>query len=183
VDSGYATSAHRPETGFPRRLAASAYEGLLLGALAMATGIFLLLLGPDAAVERHALTLPTPGTRAISFVCLFAVFGVYCVGLWSNGRRTLPMRAWGLALCMRSGGAVSPGTAAWRYIAAWIGPACAIAAYLALGPYGQRRWAALLLAVNYGWALVDRDRAFLHDRLAGTTLVRHGSAMRAPVRG
>jgi uncharacterized RDD family membrane protein YckC len=68
-------------------------------------------------------------------------------------------------------------------MAAWIGPACAIAAYLALRPYGQGRWAALLLAVNYAWALVDRDRTFLHDRLAGTTLVPRSAPMRAPVRG
>jgi uncharacterized RDD family membrane protein YckC len=28
-----------------------------------------------------------------------------------------------------------------------------------------------LLAVNYGWALLDPDRRFLHDRIAGTRLV------------
>jgi hypothetical protein len=28
-----------------------------------------------------------------------------------------------------------------------------------------------LLAVNYAWALVNSDRQFLHDRIAGTRLV------------
>jgi uncharacterized RDD family membrane protein YckC len=31
--------------------------------------------------------------------------------------------------------------------------------------------AALLLPVSIVWALFDRDRQFLHDRLAGTRLI------------
>jgi uncharacterized RDD family membrane protein YckC len=31
--------------------------------------------------------------------------------------------------------------------------------------------AAMLLPVSVLWALVDRDRQFLHDRLAGTRLI------------
>jgi uncharacterized RDD family membrane protein YckC len=81
------------------------------------------------------------------------------------------MRTWRIALATATGAAVSPGRAALRYVGAWIGPACAIAAYLAMRPYGHRRWAAAFLAVNYAWALVDPDRRFLHDRLAGTRLV------------
>jgi uncharacterized RDD family membrane protein YckC len=63
-------------------------------------------------------------------------------------------------------------------VAGWIGPAYAIAGYLALRPYGHRRWALALLAVNYAWAFIDRDRRFLHDRLAGTRLVRAGTVAR-----
>ena len=47
-----------------------------------------------------------------------------------------------------------------------------------LADYGTARFslAALTLALplfvlNFAWALVDRDRQFLHDRLAGTRLV------------
>ena len=32
------------------------------------------------------------------------------------------------------------------------------------------RRALALLAVNYAWALVDRDRQYLQDRIAGTRL-------------
>jgi uncharacterized RDD family membrane protein YckC len=165
--------SYPPQAGIARRLAASLYDILLLGALAVAIGLILLpWLGTDAARAGGALTLPRPGARAVSFACLFAVFGAYCVWLWSGGRRTLPMRAWGLALVTTAGAAVSLERAAVRYVAGWIGPACAIAGYLALRPYGHRRWALALLAVNYAWAFVDRDRRFLHDRLAGTRLVR-----------
>ena len=174
----------RPQAGLARRLAASAYEILLLGAVAVAVGLILQpFLGTDAATARGALALPRPGARAVLFGCLFAVFGAYCSWLWSGGRRTLPMRTWGLALVTTAGGAVSLARAAARYVATWAGPACAIAAYLALRPYGHRRWALALLAVNYVWALVDRDRRFLHDRLAGTRLVRAARAREQPATG
>lgn len=162
-----------PQAGFARRLAASLYEILLLGALAVAIGLILLpLLDTDPGHAGGTLVLPRPGARAVLFACLFAVFGAYCIWLWSGGRRTLPMRTWGLALVATAGTAVSLKRAAVRYVAGWIGPACAIAGYLALRPYGHPRWALALLAVNYAWAWVDRDRRFLHDRLAGTKLVR-----------
>jgi uncharacterized RDD family membrane protein YckC len=149
------------------------YEVLLLGALAVAIASILLpLLGTDAAHAGGTLVLPRPGARAVLFGCLFIVFGAYCIWLWSGGRRTLPMRTWGLALVTTAGAAVSLERAAVRYAAGWIGPAFAIAGYLALRPYGHRRWALAFLAVNYVWALVDRDRRFLHDRLTGTRLVR-----------
>ena len=168
-----------PEAGIARRLAASLYEILLLGALAVAIGLILLpFLGFDAAHAGGTPALPRPGARAALFACLFAVFGAYCIWLWSGGRRTLPMRTWGLALVTTGGAIVSLERAAARYVAGWIGPACAIAGYLALRPYGHGRWALALLAVNYAWAWVDRDRRFLPDRLAGTRLVRAGRMTR-----
>lgn len=165
--------ADLPQAGLARRLASSLYEGLLLTALALAVSLILLpWIAPGTAYASRTLVLPAPSARAISFACLFAAAGAYCSWLWSGGRRTLPMRTWGIALVTSEGAAVSPGRAAVRYLAAWIGPACAIAAYLAMRPYGHRRWAAALLAVNYAWALLDPDRRLLHDRLAGTRLVR-----------
>ena len=166
-----------PPAGIARR-----YEALLLSALAVAVGLILLpLLGADSASASRVLSLPRPSARAVSFACLFAVFGAYCIWLWSGGRRTLPMRTWGLALVTPAGGPVSLKRAAVRYVAGWIGPACAVAAYVALRPYGHGGWAAALLAVNYAWAFVDRDRRFLHDRLAGTRLVRAASARQGTV--
>ncbi|MGH8852384.1 MAG: hypothetical protein ACREYD_15450, partial [Casimicrobiaceae bacterium] len=76
---------------------------------------------------------------------------------------------------------VSAARAALRYLACWIGPAGAIGASLALRPHGHRGWAAALLALNYAWALVDPDRQFLHDRLAGTRMVRDGAPRPTPI--
>ena len=125
---------------------------------------------PLATGER-ALPLLNPGARAISFGCLFVVLGAYCVWGWSGGRRTLPMRTWRIAMESAAGARISIARAALRYAAWWIGPALAIAAYAALRPLAYGRWALALLAVDYAWALVDSDRQFLHDRIAGTRLV------------
>ena len=160
--------------GFLRRLAASLYEGLLLAALALVVGFALLpLVSPPSFLPGDARALPLPGSaaRAMSFGCLFAVLGAYCVWGWSRGRRTLPMKTWRIALESTAGTPVSPIGAAVRYGAWWIGPAFAIAAYVALRPVGHGRWAVALLALNYAWALVNADRQFLHDRVAGTRMV------------
>jgi uncharacterized RDD family membrane protein YckC len=160
--------------GVVRRLAASLYEGLLLTALALAVGFALLpLLTPPSSLpaDERALALSGPEAQAISFGCLFALLGAYCVWGWSGGRRTLPMKTWRLALESKAGTAVSLTQASLRYGAWWIGPAVAIASYAALRPTGHGRWAVALLAFNYAWALVNADRQFLHDRVAGTRMV------------
>lgn len=73
-------------------------------------------------------------------------FSAYFLWCWLRGGQTLPMKAWKIRLVN-------------------VTPARALAR-LAL--------AALLLPVSILWALVDRDRQFLHDRLAGTRLVTSG---------
>ncbi len=155
-----------------RRLAALGYEGLLLAAVVLAAGFaFAPLVSPPDPGDVHMLRIPSPAARALLFAALFAVGSAYFGWSWSGGRRTLPLKTWRMRLVRRDGGTLPARTALLRYAAAWIGPAAALAADLALAPTGHRRWAACLLAVNYAWALVDRDRAFLHDRIAGTRIV------------
>jgi uncharacterized RDD family membrane protein YckC len=160
--------------GVIRRLAASLYETLLLAALALVVGFALLpalTAAPSLLPTEHAPPLLRPVAQAISFGCLFAAFGAYCAWGWSDGRRTLPMKTWRLALESTRGAPASLPRAALRYIACWIGPGLAIAAYAGLRPQGHSRWAVALLALNYAWALVNSDRQFLQDRVAGTRLV------------
>ena len=52
-----------------------------------------------------------------------------------------------------------------------IGPALALVGYATLRDTGHAGWAAWLLAVNFAWAAVDRDRQFLHDHIAATRIV------------
>jgi uncharacterized RDD family membrane protein YckC len=160
--------------GLARRLAALLYESSLLGALAILLGFVLLpLVGPPGTPAAGGrLALLTPAARAASFTCLFVLCAGYCVWLWSGGRRTLPMKTWRLARHAPAGAAPGVARAGLRYLAWWIGPACAIAAYAALRHGGHDLWALALLAMNYAWALVDPDRQFLHDRIAGTRIVQ-----------
>ena len=77
-----------------------------------------------------------------AFVLL--VIGAYFLWCWLRGGQTLAMRAWKIRLVD-----VTPGKAIARFLVA-----------------------AALLPFSILWALVDRDRQFLHDRLAGTRLVK-----------
>jgi uncharacterized RDD family membrane protein YckC len=114
------------------------------------------------------------GGRILSAVATIAVSAAYCGWLWSGGRRTLAMKTWRLALACASGGSVSVPRALLRYVTCGIGPSLAIAAFVMLQPSGHGRWALTLLATNYAWALIDRDRRFLQDRIAGTQLLPEG---------
>jgi uncharacterized RDD family membrane protein YckC len=152
-----------------RRFGAVLYEALLLAALVLLTGFVLLPITSGASAQAIVIARPVP--RAISFAVIVLVVGVYCVHFWSNGRRTLPMKTWRLELVRRDGSALPMSTAIGRYAAAWVGPLLALAAYVALRDLGHARQGLWLLAFNYAWAFVDRERLFLHDRLAGTRIV------------
>ena len=76
-----------------------------------------------------------------AFVLL--VFAAYFLWCWLRGGQTLAMKAWHIRLV-----GVTPAKALLRFL-------------LALA----------LLPVSIVWALFDRERQFLHDRLAGTRLV------------
>jgi uncharacterized RDD family membrane protein YckC len=79
-----------------------------------------------------------------------AVFAAYFLWCWLRGGQTLAMKAWRIRVVPADGGALSPATALLRFgLALVLVP-------LAIGPL---------------WAIVDRERQFLHDRLAGTRLV------------
>jgi len=163
-------ATNAPTAPLRRRWGALFYEGLLLAALLLVAGFALLpLVGPPAGVAPNAgqlYLLPTE-TRAFVLVYYAAVSGLYFIAFWTNGRRTLPMKTWHLALVRAGGGSLGARQAIIRYFSAWIGPIIGLALYGAFG-----RWGFLAGLANYAWAWVDRDRQFLHDRIAGTRIVR-----------
>jgi len=73
------------------------------------------------------------------------VFAGYFLWSWLRGGQTLAMKAWRIRLV-----GVTPRTALLRFVLA-----------LLLVPTG----------ISIVWALFDREKQFLHDRLAGTRLV------------
>jgi uncharacterized RDD family membrane protein YckC len=156
-----------------RRLAAAAYEALLLTAVLIAAGFLLApIVSPTApGPGPRVLQIPSLPARVVSFAVLCGLGAAYFGWFWSGGRRTLPMKTWRLRLVADGGTAVSLTTALVRYGAAWIGPASAVLAYAAFAPSGHARSALWLVLANFAWALVDPDRQFLHDRIAGTRIV------------
>jgi uncharacterized RDD family membrane protein YckC len=94
---------------------------------------------------------------------------VWC---WTGGRRTLPMKTWRMRIADADGGPPGARTALLRYLAAWIGPLLALVGYAFLRERGLGALALGLAGLNFLWAAADPDRQFLHDRIAGTRIVR-----------
>ena len=153
--------------GLARRLASLVYETLIATAIVLVAGYALTPVMSPVADPGGALVVPGDTRRLAGFGFVVAILGAYFVACWTGGRRTLPMKTWRLRLVDAQGDAPGAGRAVARYAAAWIGPAAVIATYAAT----HSRLAALALALPYAWALVDRDRRFLHDRIARTRLV------------
>jgi len=129
-----------------RRIAAMLYEVMLLFAVVFFAG--LVFSGVSSTTN-----LPLSGwPRHVFQAYLFFGIGLYFIWCWLRGGQTLAMRTWKLRLEGSDGSKPSPRQAITRYALAWISLGLAGAGFL--------------------WAIIDRDRQFLHDRLAGTRIVR-----------
>lgn len=141
------------------------YEAMLLFAvLFISNWLFSTLLQ-----QRHALYL-----RHALQIWLFLVVGAYFIWFWTHGGQTLAMKTWRLRLLTREGQPVGAKQAAGRYLLAWLWflPGLAIAWLL-----GAQGWMLVMIpAANiFLWMLtayLDPQRQFLHDRIAGTKVVR-----------
>jgi len=160
-----------PLAGVLRRWAALVYEALLVTALVFIASFLLSPLVSPGSAARGELVMPSPLARVGSFLALFTLGGVFFAWIWSEGRRTLPMKAWRLTLVAVDGKSPSRRRALARYLAAWIGPGLAVIAYALLSPHGLAALAWPLVFVNWLAALVDPQRQFLHDRIAGTRIL------------
>jgi len=118
------------------------YESLLLAGVAFFAA--LLFLGASGAS-------PSEWTRHAFQVYLFFVIGLYFVGSWRRGGQTLAMKTWKLRLVGTDGARITLRQAMVRYVCAW---PC-----------------LLLGGIGILYAPFDRERQFLHDRLAGTSIV------------
>jgi uncharacterized RDD family membrane protein YckC len=148
-----------------RRLIAMVYEVFLLLAVEMAAvAVYLLVTG-----NRHG-PLFEHGLKAF----LFLVTGAYFIRSWTDGGHTLAMKTWRLRLVADGHPRVPLRTAALRYLLAWGWFLPALLACGALGLKDKRDIGVALAIGVVAWActaLFDRDRRFLHDRLAGTRIV------------
>lgn len=118
------------------------YEALLLIAVVIVASFPL-------APLLHAL--PPSWARLVNQGFLLGLIGVYLVWFWRHGGQTLAMKTWRLKLVSRHGGRLG-------LVQAWLRYALAV---IGLATFG----------LGFFWALLDRERQFLHDRLAGTRLV------------
>ena len=138
------TSHRSASAGLGRRLASLLYESLVIFAILL-IGFWL----PQAVLAGNGMIF---SSRQL-WLHVFLLLMLYCVWFWINGGQTLPMKTWHLRIVSAGGGgALRPTQALLRYLAAWP--------------------SLLLGGIGIVWALVDKDKQFLHDRIAGTRIVQ-----------
>jgi uncharacterized RDD family membrane protein YckC len=129
-----------PSPGLGRRLSALLYEGLVVFSI--------LLIGfliPQVALSGFGFQ----SSGRLLWIHVFLLLLAYFVWCWTHGGQTLPMKTWKMRLVNRADDTpVRPLQAVLRYCAAWP--------------------SILLGGIGLLWAIVDHDRLFLHDRIAGT---------------
>lgn len=135
-------AAATPGPGIARRLASMLYESLVVFAILLIG--FLL---PQILFFAYGL-----GTsNRLLWLHVLALLMLYFVWFWLHGGQTLPMKTWKLRLASADGQALRPLQAILRYLAAWP--------------------SILFFGIGVLWAVFDKDRQFLHDRIAGTHIV------------
>ena len=128
--------------GLRVRLASLAYEAVLLLAVLFVSAYLFLSIARDAQAGWP---------RTAFQIYLLTICGAYFVFCWVRTGQTLPMKTWRLRLVNTEGRTPSLGLACRRYLLAIPG---------------------MLSGASLIWALIDRERLFLHDRLAGTRIQR-----------
>lgn len=179
--SGFRPRVSQPSAGAHptalRRFAGLLYETLAVAAILVAGG--LAFVGAAAAVNTltggPALSASGGPGRSLLQALLVLLLGAYFVRCWTHGGQTLAMKTWKLRLVRPDGGAVALRAAIARFAIAGLalGTGAAAAIWLWQHPGSMYGWAAAVpAAIDLAWAAFDRERQFLHDRLARTRVVR-----------
>lgn len=125
-----------------RRLACMLYEGLVVFSILLIG--FLL-----PQIVFHAFGLVLSGR--LLMLHIFLLLMIYFAWCWLNGGQTLPMKTWKMRIVNADGSKLRPLQAVLRYLAAWP--------------------SILFFGIGILWALFDKDKQFLHDRLAGSRII------------
>jgi uncharacterized RDD family membrane protein YckC len=131
-----------PAPGILRRLASMLYDGLLL------TAVLFIAVFAFSSLTAYKGDGPL---RPLFQLYIVAITAAYFLFFWRNSGQTLAMKTWHIKLVSANGEKIGVGQCLIRIALA--------AAGIALG--GAGLW----------WAIADRDKQFLHDRLAGTRLL------------
>jgi uncharacterized RDD family membrane protein YckC len=125
------------------RIAAMIYELLLVTAVVFVASF---IIAPVVG-ELHA-----HWQRHLFQGYILSVLFIYFSTFWLRSGQTLAMKTWRIRLVQQNGDPLTLKLAAIRFVLALTG--------------------ILLAGIGLWWALIDRDKQFLHDRIAGTRLVR-----------
>lgn len=130
-----------------RRLSAAFYEAALVFGIYFVPAYLYLSISQTRIEDTIK-----GGPRLWGFqLFIFLVFAIYFGWSWSQGRRTLPQKTWGIRIMMTNGKTLTQARATARYALAWVSLLCGF--------------------LGFFYAFIDKDQAFLHDRLLNTQIV------------
>lgn len=89
--------------------------------------------------------------RLLQQIFLWTVLGAYYVWCWSKTGQTLAMQSWHLKVVSQNNAPLSMQMALVRYVLASL--------------------SLVLFGLGFLWAVVDKDRLFLHDRLLKSKII------------
>lgn len=125
-----------------RRFAAIFYDSLLLIAIFfIATFILLPVVGEEAIKS---------GNIFYNVYLIFLAYLYFCWH-WVDGRQTLGMRSWKINVISETNSSLNWKQASLRYFSSLL--------------------SFMLLGLGFVWALFDKDKLTLHDRLSKTNLI------------
>ena len=127
---------------FTRRLTSLLYEGLVVFSI-----LLIGFLMPQVVLSGFGIVM----SGKMLWLHVVFVLMVYFLWCWLNGGQTLPMKTWKLRIISCEGGKLRPAQAFFRYLLAWP--------------------SITFFGIGLFWAILDKDKQFLHDRLAGTCIV------------
>ncbi len=130
-----------------RRLSSLLYESLVVFSILL---IGFLLPQAFLAGFLNQWGIPPINSKMLMFH-IFWLLLIYFVWFWLQTGQTLPMKTWKLRLVNEDGRLMRPTQAIFRYLAAWP--------------------SILFFGIGLLWALVDKDKQFLHDRIAGSRII------------
>ena len=128
---------------FWRRLVSLLYESIILLAIVFIASFIFHLIFRDA--------------EAFYFIPLYRLYlliviGYYFTWFWTRGGQTLAMQTWKIRVVTTEGKIMGKKKAITRYLIAVMG--------------------ILFFGAGIVWALIDKEHQYLHDRLAGTRIVK-----------
>ncbi|SFC18232.1 RDD family protein [Massilia yuzhufengensis] len=148
-----------------RRLMAMLYEVFLLFAVEMlAIALYMLV----------TLNSQHPLAKMGMNVWLVLAAGAYFVFCWVDSGHTLAMKTWRIKVVKLGYRQVPFKAAVARFLLSWGWILPALLVREMLGMHGKGETAVLVTVGIVAWTLtafLDKDRQFLHDRVAGTRLV------------
>ena len=157
-----------------RRLICLVYDMFLLAAVVM-LGFFIFLF----ATQKLGGAVVEYGRQVV----LVAVTAWYFIHSWTGSGHTLAMKTWRIKLVKVGHARVPFKAALLRYLFAWGWVLPALIVCWRFHLTGKAEVASALAIGIIAWgmtAFLDKDRQFLHDRLAGTRLIALPKASAAP---